>query len=244
MTRRPLFDPRTVAREIPGLFDSVFPQLTPGVVSAFNRHAEWGLCEPIPPEDIAACQLQHALLFELGFAAGELLITSQPLDWNLCVERAIGRQRRHYDAQIPDAIPEHDREIALFAGNNLAKMLAQVGEARRSSVVAAPPVPGFQWISSGHGDFAVGDALIEIKFSARNFSAADYRQLTMYWLLSYASALESGRQQWGEGILMNPRYGQYIAFDFDEFLRTISAGRTKVEIFTQFAAVVGTRSGI
>lgn len=33
------FDPRTVARDIPGVFDEVFPQLTPGVVAYLNKSA-------------------------------------------------------------------------------------------------------------------------------------------------------------------------------------------------------------
>lgn len=33
-------DPRTVAREIPGVLNEVFPQLTPGIVAHFNASAE------------------------------------------------------------------------------------------------------------------------------------------------------------------------------------------------------------
>lgn len=245
MTRRPAFDPRTVAREIPGLFDAVLPQLTPGVVSAFNRDAESCRCEPISAEDIAGCELQHAMLFELGFAAGEMLVSSGSVAWGNCVSRAIERQRRHFDARIPERIPDHDREIALRISENLAVMLRELGGNNRpGAVVLAPSIPGFQWIASGHGDFAIGDTLIEVKCAARNFSAPDYRQIAMYWLLSYAGALESSQAEWSEGVLLNPRSGRYVAFRFDDFLRIVSAGRTKVDILELFASMVGTRGGI
>lgn len=245
MTRRLAFDPRTVAREIPGLFDTVLPQLTSGVVSAFNRAAEVCRCEPIPPEDIAACQLQHAMLFELGFVAGEMLISSGSIDWNGCVNLAVKRQRRHFDARIPEHIPDHDQEVALRVGENLAAMLMELRESSRSgAIVLSPSIPGFQWIASGQGDFAIGETLIEVKCAAKNFSASDYRQLTMYWLLSYALAVESNHPEWSEGILLNPRTGRYVSFRFDEFLRTVGAGRTKADILVLFASMVGTRGGI
>lgn len=245
MTRRPAFDPRTVAREIPGLFDAVLPQLTPGVVSAFNRDAESCRCEPISAEDIAGCKLQHAMLFELGFAAGEMLISSGSVDWANCVSRAIERQRRHFDARIPERIPDHDREVALRISENLAVMLRELGGNNRpGAIVLAPSIPGFQWIASGHGDFAIGETLIEVKCAARNFSAPDYRQIAMYWLLSYAGALEGNQAEWSEGVLLNPRSGRYVAFRFDDFLRIVSAGRTKVDILELFASMVGTRGGI
>lgn len=37
--RLPRKDPRTIAREIPGIFEVIFPQLTTGVVSYFNKKA-------------------------------------------------------------------------------------------------------------------------------------------------------------------------------------------------------------
>lgn len=243
MIRRPVFDPRTVAREIPGLFDEVLPQLTPSVVTAFNRDAQNCQCEPVSAEDVAASTLQHAMLFELGFAVGEMLVSTGHIDWHSCIERAVTRQRRHFDARIPESIPDNDRGIALRVGENLALMLRELAESRPGAIVLAPSVPGFQWIASGHGDFSIGNALIEVKCSAKNFSSSDYRQLTMYWLLSYASAVESDHAEWSEGILLNPRSGQYVAFQFNDFLRIVSAGRTKADILGLFASMVGTRGG-
>lgn len=184
------------------------------------------------------------MLFELGFAAGEMLISSRSVDWDSCVSRAIERQRRHFDARIPERIPDHDREVALRVGENLVEMLMELrGNNRAGAIALSPSIPGFQWIASGNGDFAIGETLIEVKCVARNFSAPDYRQIAMYWLLSYAAALESNQAEWSEGILLNPRNGRYVAFRFDEFLRIVSSGRTKVDILELFASMVGTRGG-
>lgn len=244
MTRRTASDPRTVAREIPGLFDAIFPQLTTGVVSTFNRDFHQCPCEPVLPEDAAACVLQHAMLFELGFAVGETLLSGTAVNWDNCVARAVERQRRYFDAQIPDIIPTHDRKVAEHVGENLAAMLWEVSKAKGDDIVTAPAVPGFQWIASGRGDFAIDKTLIEVKCTAKNFSAADYRQLTMYWLLSYAAAIEGNGHEWSEGILLNPRSGRYVVFRFDEFLRIVSSGDTKVDIVSRFASVLGTRGGV
>jgi hypothetical protein len=57
--RAPTNDPRTVARDIPGVLDALFPHLIPGVVAHFNRKGRAALgCAPIPPEIIAASALQ------------------------------------------------------------------------------------------------------------------------------------------------------------------------------------------
>lgn len=238
------FDPRTVARDIPGLFEAVLPQLTPGVVSAFNREAMRARCDPVLAEDVAACTLQHAMLFELGFAVGEMLVTSGIVDFESCIQRATQRQRRYFDARLPDEIPDGDRQVAMKVGENLASMLMELRETRLGAIIVAPSIPGFQWIASGSGDFSINESLIEVKCSARNFSAPDYRQLTMYWLLSYARAIESDGAVWTEGVLLNPRSAKYVIFRFDDLLRIVSAGRAKTEIFGLFSSLVGTRGGI
>ncbi|WP_157768585.1 hypothetical protein [Burkholderia ambifaria] len=46
-------DPRSVAREIPGIFDEVFPQLTPGIVSHFNSNADEFEIREVPPALLA-----------------------------------------------------------------------------------------------------------------------------------------------------------------------------------------------
>jgi hypothetical protein len=243
MTRMPAYDPRTVARDIPGVFDSIFPQLTPGVVAHFNQTWLRMSSEPIPTELVDQSQLQKAMLFELGFAVGEMLIAGKVVDWDDCLHVAIARQRCHFDARIPTAITQLDRDIAAKVGGNIESMISALASERGQVITTSPTVPGFQWVASGRADFGIGTTLVEVKCSGKNFSASDYRQIVMYWLLSYAASVETNSAEWTEGILLNPRAARYVELSFDEFLRIISAGRTKVEILQLFASMIGTRSG-
>jgi hypothetical protein len=242
MKRRPAFDPRTVSRDIPGLLDYLLPQLTPGIVSALNRSADTLPGEPITAEDMAECELQHAMLFEIAFAVAEMMLTTGTFDWSSCVDVAMQRQSKHFDAKIPRDIPEHDKEIAQRTAINLRAMVMQISTEREGTPTTAPAVPGFQWISSGNGDFAVDRALIEVKCGARNFAASDYRQLIIYWLLSYARAVDGGSPEWAEGILVNPRSLKVVAFSFDEILQIVGAGRSKPELLGLFSSIVATRN--
>ena len=61
-------DPRSVARDIPGIFEEVFPQLTPGIVAHFNSSAERLRIQVLPEALLAQSKLQRAMLFELGYA--------------------------------------------------------------------------------------------------------------------------------------------------------------------------------
>ncbi len=63
----------------------------------------------------------------------------------------------------------------------------------------------------------------------------------MYWLLSFAASVERNCAEWSEGVLLNPRSAKYVVLKFDDFLRVISGGRTKVEILQLFSSMVGTR---
>lgn len=241
MTRNSASDPRTVARNIPGAFDSLFPQLTPSVVAHFNRTAQLSLCTPIPIEMVQESKLNKAMLFELGFTVGEKLLTGNSFDWDDCLRIAIVRQQRYFDAQVPSEITKLDKQVAEMTGRNIAAMTKELAAERDHSIRQSPTVPGFQWISSGHGDFGIGSTLIEVKCSSGNFSAPDYRQVVMYWLLSFAASVENNHSEWSEGVLLNPRSAKYVAFKFDNFLRVISGGRTKVEILQLFSSMVGTR---
>jgi hypothetical protein len=243
MIQMPFDDPRTVARDIPGVFDSIFPQLTPGVVAHFNRTAVAAPVERIASELIQRSRLQKAMLFELGVAVGEKLLSSKTIDWGEIVAVAVLRQRRHFDAEIPREISDIDRDIALRVGSNMASMISGLAKTHSGGcVVVAPPIPGFQWIASGTGDASVGNTLIEVKCSNRNFSASDYRQIVMYWLLSFAASIESGGEEWDEGVLLNPRSASYVIFKFGALLNVISAGLAKVEIIQLFASMIGTRN--
>lgn len=237
--RRPANDPRTVARDIPGIFDTLFPQLAPGVVSHFNRRSyAAAACSPVPDEVVAASTLQRAMLFEVSIAAGEQMITgTEAVDWDTCLQVAVERQRRHFDAQIPTALSSADVTVAQWVGSNLFAMINQL-RGDRQALVLGPRIPGYQWIASGVGDFSIGTGLVEIKCTNKHFSAADYRQVVMYWLLSYASSVESGAAEWTHVILANPRLNHVLHLSFDEIVGVIAAGRSKVELLELFASMV------
>lgn len=243
--RQPLNDPRTVARDIPGVLDALFPHLIPGVVAHFNRkgRAE-NACTPVPPEVIAASALQHAMLFELAVAAAEqiLKIGGTP-DWDTCLAIAVERQRRHFDARVPAALSEPDKSAASAVAHNLVTILNQLQrEAANEALIHPPNIPGYQWIASGVGDFSIGARLIEVKCTSKPFSSSDYRQIVMYWLLGYAASLESGAQEWREGILVNPRLNFMVQLSFDEIIDVIGAGRSKVDLLEIFSSMVGDRA--
>src|SRR5437899_1338347 len=84
-------DPRTVARDIPGIVDAIFPQLASGVVTHLNRTAFSVLdCAPVPDAFVVKSSLQRAMLFELAVAVGEELIFSQTeIDWDACLAVAV-----------------------------------------------------------------------------------------------------------------------------------------------------------
>ena len=110
-----------------------------------------------------------------------------------------------------------------------------------ATIVLRPRIPGFEWISSGNGDFSIGHTLIEVKCAAKRFSSADYRQVAIYWLLSYAAAIEGRGEEWKHFVLLNPRNGEKVSMSYESFLAVISSGRTKVDILQLFQSLVGTR---
>ena len=239
--RRPIYDPRTVAREIPGLFDSIFPQLTPGVVAHYNRRATKADLNPVTLEMVNQSALPKAMLFEIAYAYGEALVSGQAPDWNDCINLAVTRQLRHFDARKPKQIESIDYHIARIVGENMATMLARISDEMLESIVPAPFVPGFQWISSGNGDFSAGSTLIEVKCTSRNFSASDFPQVVLYWLLSFSHSLEHGSRAWDKFVLVNPALGSLLEVNMDDFLDVIAAGRAKVDIVELFCQLVGDR---
>ena len=241
--RAPLNDPRTVARDIPGVLDALFPHLIPGVVAHFNRRRRAATdCAPIAPEVIAASPLQHAMLFELAVAAAEQILTTGRPDWNTCLTLAIERQRRHFDAKVPAALSESDKSAAFAVAQNLVTMLNQLQtEAGGVPLIHSPDIPGYQWIASGVGDFSLGAWLIEVKCTNKPFSSSDYRQIVMYWLLAFAASIESGTKEWRQGILLNPRLNYVVQLPFDEIIDVFGAGRSKIELLEIFSSMVGDR---
>jgi hypothetical protein len=235
-------DPRTVAREIPGVLDEVFPQLTSGIVAHFNASARGLPIRPIPHDLLAQSQLQRAMLFELGYTVGEQLIRGAPaIDWVDCFGETLRRQRVYFDAKLPERLEPQDQTVAEIVGSNLAQILAELGKARGQKLTIRPAIAGLEWIASGYGDFAFGQTLVEVKCTAKRFSAADYRQVAIYWMLSYAAAIEGRGDEWQDFILLNPRSGQLVTMKFDTFLSVLSSGRTKVDLLQLFHTLVGPR---
>jgi hypothetical protein len=237
-------DPRTVARDIPGIFDALFPQLVPGVVASFNRESVSVTgCTHLPSDVIAGSHLERAMLFEVAIAAGEqLLQKNDAIVWDTCLDVALTRQKRHFDAKLPESLSLADKAAAEWVARNLVVMLntIKVG-ANTELLVQSPAIPGYQWIASGTGDFSIGTKLIEVKCTGRHFSSSDYRQIVMYWLLSYASSVENDTPEWTEGILMNPRLNHVVRFSFNKIIGIIGAGKSKVELLELFSSMVGDR---
>lgn len=236
------FDPRTVAREIPGVFDEIFPQLTPGIVAHFNNSALTVPIQPLRQELLLRSKLQRAMLFELGYTVGERLLEGEAsIDWANCFDETLRRQRVYFDAKLPDHLTELDQSLAETVGRNLANSLNEMSRVSGRSIVIRPRIPGLEWIASSHGDFALESTLVEVKCTAKRFSSADYRQVAIYWLLSYAASIEGHGTEWQDFVLFNPRSGAKVSMKFDAFSSIISSGRTKVEILQLFLFLVGSR---
>jgi hypothetical protein len=236
------FDPRTVARNIPGVFDEIFPQLTPGVVAYFNKSEKTVPIQPIRADLLQRSTLQRAMLFELGYTVGEKLVGGAvSIDWPSCFAETLRRQRVYFDAELPDQLTEDDQLLAETVGKNLANAMMEMGRSSGRTIVIRPQIPGLEWIANGYGDFSLDSTLVEVKCTAKRFSAADYRQVAIYWLLSFAASIEGHCEEWRDFVLLNPRSGVLVTMKFDGFLSIIGSGRTKVEILQLFLSLVGTR---
>lgn len=240
LKRLPFRDPRTVARDIPGVLDALFPRLSGSLVAALNRNA-FSFCDlaPVPSELVEQSQLQKAMLFELAVARAELILSGQAEpDWAECLSITLERQNRHYDAQMPDQIEESDKMVAEHAARNLVSMLERTSKMHDFPIVRSPVIPGMGWIASGTGDFAIGKVLVEVKHTYRNFIAGDFRQVLMYWLLKYARAIESNDEVWTECLLLNPRRNTGLAVNFDKLLHSASSNSNRVELCEALRSIV------
>lgn len=236
------FDPRTVAREIPGVFDEVFPQLTPSIVAHLNNSAVTVPVQPLRPELLLLSTIQRAMLFELGCTVGETLLKGKAsIDWQSCFAETLRRQRAYFDAKLPDRLTAWDQALAETVGKNIADSMTEMSRASGHPTVIRPRIPGLEWIASGYGDFAIGSTLVEVKCSVKRFSSADYRQVAIYWLLSYAASIEGRKAEWEDFVLLNPRSGGKVSMKFNTFLSIISGGRTKVDILLLFQTLLGSR---
>lgn len=242
LKRLPLRDPRTVARDIPGVLDILFPRLTGGLVAALNRTMfSFEGVEPLLDEDVDESQLHKAMLFELSTVRAERLLKGDDeLSWDEILLVAVERQRQHFDAKIPKQLEQHDKELAAHAANNLVFMLQSLQEQNPDSeLVLAPSIPGLGWISSGFGDFSLGKMLIEVKHTDRNFMSRDFRQVLMYWLLKYSASIEYGDEVWTDCLMLNPRRNSGLLFNFDNILHSASASSNRVELLELLRSIVG-----
>lgn len=235
-------DPRTVARDIPGIFDILFPQLVPGIVAHFNRKTvSLRTCQTLPEKFVMASSLNRAMLFEVAFARAEQLIAGlEHANWDSCLITAVERQRQYFDAVMPEVLTQPDEIVAEWVAKNLFSMLSYIQtKTGEHSVIRSPVIPGYQWIASGYGDFSLGTRIIEVKCTNKHFSASDYRQILMYWLLSYASSIEKSTFEWTTGFLINPRLNYLLELSFSEIVPVLGAGRSSVEILELFSSLIG-----
>lgn len=243
MSRRlPFRDPRTVARDIPGVLDILFPRLTGGLVGALNKTMfSFERLEPLSNERIEETNLHKAMLFEISTALAERILQGDDVpDWDTVLSVAVERQRRYFDAKIPDVLEQQDRDLSSHAANNLVSMLRSVQDQHQESeLLISPPIPGLGWISSGLGDFSLGSILVEVKHTDRNFTARDFRQVLMYWLLKYSASIECGDDVWTECLFLNPRRNAGLIFNFDHILHSASASSNRVELLELLRSVVG-----
>lgn len=241
-SRLPARDPRTVARDIPGVLDILFPRLTGGLVNALNsKMFAFNDVHAIPSEAIEASSLQNAMLFEISMARAESeLRGGDAASWDECLKVASSRQRRHFDACIPEKLEPNDISVADHAARNLVTMLDSVRAQKPSAILEhAPLIPGLGWVASGNGDFALGSTLVEVKHTGRNFGAGDFRQVLMYWLLRYARTVENDSQVWSDVLLLNPRRNAALLLNYDYLLRSASASSNRVELVELLRSVVG-----
>jgi hypothetical protein len=152
LKRIPFRDPRTVARDIPGVLDTLFSRLTGGLVASLNRRMfSFADVIPVPEELVEKSQLQKAMLFELSMVRAEIILDGKgEPSWEDCLIVAGARQKLHYDAQIPVKLERCDIDIASHAAQNLLVMLASVqNQYPNMQLQRSPIVPGLGWIASG-----------------------------------------------------------------------------------------------
>lgn len=227
---------------MPGVLDILFPRLSGGLVNVLNARAvEFPEINPVPSRLINSTSIPRAMLFEMSSVyAEQILHGATELKWSDCLDEAVERQRRHYDAKAPEQLLEVDRKAAEWAAENLINMLKFIEKDHTGlGLVQSPQIPGYGWIATGRGDYSVGCTLIEVKHAEKNFVASDYRQVLLYWLLKYASCVESDDDVWSRCVLLNPRKNLAVSVSFDYLLRSASANATRVELYELLRSIVG-----
>lgn len=233
-------DPRTVSRDIPGISEVIFPSLVPGLVTYLNRTSVSlpGLLA-LTESDIQQSQLAKAMLFEIAYVMAEKILRNEKYEIDDCIGEAIQRQSRFFDATPPKEVTANDLKLIEMTATNLCHGLSYMAEGKE--IVIAPVIPGLGWISSGVGDFAFSDILVEVKCSNKNFSASDYRQLLFYWLLQYASVIRTQERKWTTGILFNPRRNCMVEVDLQHLYSLVANEKNVVEAIEMLESLMSPR---
>jgi len=238
--RLPTKDPRTIARDIPGISDLLFPQLLPTFVMQINHDAiTLPNCKPIDEQVMQRSSTSASMLFEVAYVRAEQMLKNEDLDWEKSINTAVARQSKFFDAKLIDNLTISEKSIIDQTATNLFNSLHYIQASKDiNPIMASPKIFGYQWVAEGNGDFSIGKTLIEVKCSSKNFSSSDYRQILMYWLLSMTHSLKSEDCEWKYGILLNPRLNKMIEFKFSELIKLISAGRNKLELLEIFSHII------
>ena len=245
--RYPIRDPRTVARDIPGILDIVFPRLSGGLVGALNRRMfQFNSITCLNESLISRSHQQKSMLFEIAVALAErIVLDGEAPPISDCVAVALQRQKRHFDATTPPPMSEIDTLVAQTAASNLVTMLRDFASQKLvNKIDVRPDIPGFGWIGSGEGDFALGRILVEVKHTDRNFIANDYRQVLLYWILSYAKGMESDAPYWTHYLMLNPRLNRAAYGSFDSLISSASGGLNRLEVHEYLRVIVTSPSEV
>lgn len=243
--RLPARDPRTIARDIPGISHILFPQLTSGLVTSLNKTS-------ISLENISKLDenlskqsiLKPSVLFEFSNVLAEKMILNSPIDFDTCYQQAILKQNLYYDTPPILPLKKIDKDIAYDVAKNLDEMLKKISIDKNKNIVISPIIYGYEWVANSIGDFSIGNSLIEVKCSNKNFSASDYRQILIYFLLNYIKSLNSSIEVvYTELILINPRLNKTVICSANDLLSEVTAGRSNVETVQLFSTMIKKRYG-
>lgn len=99
-----------------------------------------------------------------------------------------------------------------------------------------PRFQGCGFLNAAEGDLAIGSTLIEIKTTTRGVAGSDLKQLLTYLALDACS----GRRQWREIAVFNPRRGTLHRADVDALILRMSGGKPRIDVLTELAEYVQT----
>jgi hypothetical protein len=219
--------------------DSVFPRLSGAMVGALNRKTfRFNCVQSVDEGLIQKSSLHNSILFE----ASSILVEGKVEggEWGesaTAIIAAADRLSAYFNAKPVPPFEDHDIQIVNTVAENLFGMLGNYAAQMGVNVInSRPRFRGFGWIASGVGDFAVGRTVIEVKNTAKPFSADDYRQLLVYWLLDYAASIEKGGPNYETYLLVNPRRNIAVQGSFSSLLDQAAGEKGKLEVYETFRA--------